>query len=377
MMKKSLRILCFSLFGLALIAMPALSQNLAQPSSDPGEEEWHSYDVTTGQITPYNPNNSRVGNVVFDNFSKKSWWSIGHDHLGYILLDWGKLYNPMTTGLSGELIDGFDFRYSANDETSTGLTMEMHFYDSCTGVGNIGILEAAFVFTGMPNSYGNPGQRQHVINVDLDGTGQQFLLGPEIGWAHVFHNGADPTGQWAIGPVIGRPPNKGLNGPTGTENLFDIYYPNGNPGGTWWFGGDPWATWPIKLYGGAAASATYYGVGQNGNDAELYADGEWVAGQPIEFMMRNPLGLNAYVLVSTTPTFPGLYYPSLDVTRLIGDFYYPLTTLPMTQDIDGDFVRRTINVPNPLPPVPIYFQGASLDPASFPPADMSNAMRYM
>ncbi len=375
-MKNAVRILCFSLLGLGLLAIPALGQNTVVSSGDPGPEEYHNYDVVTGQCTPGSSGGIRYGNELYYNWSKKSWWSIGHDHLGYTLLDWGKLYNPMTTGNSGEIIDGFKFRYSTNDETSTGLTMEMHFYDSCTGVGNIGILEAAFVMTGMPNSYGNPGQKQHVITTDLDGTGQQFIVGPEIGWAHVFHNGADPSDTWRIGPVIGRPPNKGYNGPTGTSNLFDIYYPNGAWTGSWWFGGDPWATWPLLLYGGKADSATYYGIAQNGNDAELYTDGEWIAGNAIEFMMKNPSGLDAYLLLSVGYTYPGLYYPSLDVTRLIGDFYYPINTLPMMEDLTGEFVRRTVTVPTPLPPVPIYFQGASLDVASFPPADMSNALRY-
>jgi hypothetical protein len=372
-MRITIRAFILFMAATGLLIPAAMAQTGTLDVQKAGETGETTYNAATGAWTP---GGTRMGDLIYNNGeSAHTWWPIGYANTHYILLDWGVLYNPPTSGLTDEIIDGFQFRYSTNERT-VPIEMDVNFFDSCTGAGNLGVMEAMFPFTDLPNaSNAAPGvNKKWIINVDLEGSGYEFILGPEIGWAHVYHNGNGITGDPATGPIIGKPPLTGGNGPTGTENRFDTYRPDGSYAGTYWFGGSPWATWPMRLYGGAGLSQTYYGIGGKGNLAELYVAGNWYATSNLTFMMRDPIQLNSYLLPSLKSA--NIYFPNLDITRFVGDFLFgqPLK-YPMMPDPDGRFDRISLKLPNPLPPISVYFQGVSLTVGSYPPIDMSNGIK--
>ncbi len=90
---------------------------------------------------------ARYGSAIWDNTSTYwAWWS-GAD-TGYINLDWATL-SP-SGGLTDELVDGFTFSYGSNNMDPAGESFAVYYFDSCTGWGNLGVLEAGFLFTGLP-----------------------------------------------------------------------------------------------------------------------------------------------------------------------------------------------------------------------------------
>jgi len=374
MMKNALRALILSIAVMGLLAAGAAAQGLVSDVMETGETGQAAYNVATGGWTP---GGTRMGALIYDNgASARTWWPVGYAYTHYIILDWGVLYNPPTSGMPDEIIDGFQFRYSTTDRSTAGIDLDVHFYDSRTGSGNLGVLEAVFPFTGLPNATSvAPGvNKSWMIDVDLSGTGYEFIVDPAIGWGYVYHNGNDPSGDPATGPVIGKMPLAGGNGPTGTENVFDVYNPDSSYFGSYFFGGTPWATWPLRLWGGAGISSKYYGIAAQGNHAELYESGNWYGGSTLTFMMRDPSKLDSYLL----PSLQGasMYLPGYDVTRHVGNVLFgnPIAR-PMLPDPDGRFDRISVKLPNPAPGFSVYFQGASFTVGSIPPIDMSNGIK--
>jgi|GEM_PF-925359 len=375
-MKRVIRGTMLSLLIVGAFASLAVGQVRVGEVLDAGETGWATYDIKTKQWQASTPEGGRYGNLVFDNHaSAHTYWNMGYENLHYIALDWGKM-QPSATGLSSEIIDGFEFRFSTNDHGTAGIMMDIHFYDGCTGWGNLGFVQAVFPFTGLPNAaHLPPGVNKNwVITSDLEGTGYEFLLGSEIGWAHVYHNGMGIGGDPATGPVIGKKPFAGGNGDTGTDNAFDIYYPNGNWSNTYWFGGSPWATWPLRLWGGEEYNTTYYGQGSQGNFSELYVAGGWYGSNTLTFLMRNPSHLQSYILPSLKQN--NVYVPSHDITRLVGLILGGPVMRPMSPDPVGQFDRGYVTLPATVPQIAVYFQGAAFTIGSVPPIDMSNGIKY-
>ena len=223
---------------------------------------------------------SRYSNLIWDNGGIWAWWS-GVD-TGYINLDWADLH-PSPTGLQDEVIDGFTFSYGTNNNMGWYVTFEesfaVYYFDKCTGWGNKGVLEAAFLFTGLPGGVWTGGPPGYgwvwTITIDLEDSGYEFVLGPEFGQG---------LSRWSI-PTMGHTGLAIAGGGYGSENAFDIYYPNGVYNGTWWFGSALWASWGQSLYGPQApgTNLTYYGRGAQGNDTGLYAIGDWSS--QVHFML--------------------------------------------------------------------------------------------
>jgi hypothetical protein len=321
---------------------------------------------------------ARHGNSIWNNMAifRDRWWA--GPVTDYINLDWGILQDQ-GNGLPDEIIDGFTFTYATNNREMTGESLSIHFYDSCTGNGNMGILEAGFTFTGLPNAatYGTlpPGYGwAFSVSVDLEGSGYEFLLGEEIGIGYIRRTTPQMGGT---GFCVGCPGNKGGNGYTGTEDRWDEYYPNGVYLNTWYFGcgypTDPWMTFSTELFGGQdpATTMAYEGIGAQGNDASLYVVGDWAPGSRVQFLMRkNDLQLPGWLIAST-----GLsqkYYPGLDVTLLPG---FPLLAqMPMRPDAVGDFDRYGLDVGPVLSGLRLYFQGALTAVQPLGPIDLSNGV---
>jgi len=296
---------------------------------------------------------------------------------GYLCLDWGKLPAPVS-GLEDHVIDGFTFFYGTNNcnlEPNLLADITITFFDDCTGWGNKGIQESAFTFTGLPTVYSSP-QLGWIFSVttDLEGSGYEFLSNGDFGIGFTRLSTPQITGY---GPAVGLPPNVLYNGPTGTEDAFDDYRPNGTLNGTWNFGGYPfWATWPAALFGTeGAANMTFYGVGASGNDAALYATGAFAAGDTVHFMLRkNRLPLGGYLLASRNAGnhyFSGPY----DITKLVGSLA-PGFPLVMNDSPLGDYCVLDVPVPVHYGGAAVYFQGLlDTPPLIQPPVNGSNGLK--
>ena len=308
------------------------------------------------------------GGSLWNNMAITLWW--GSCDTGYINLDWGKLPVP-SSGLPDHLIDGFTFAYGTNNCEVDKEEWAVYFFDSCTGWGNTGIMESGFVFTGLPGQPWWPYSWIWSIQVDLAGTGYEFLLGHDFGLG--LSRLRTPL-MGLTGPTVGDMPNTSGNGPTGTENVFDIYYPDFIYNGSWWFGTGFWATWPAELFGTEGeADMTFYGVGAPGNDTGLHAAGSFSGGGSLLFLLReNETGLDGCLAASFQQT--NHYLQNLDVTRLVGGFVAGFPR-PMQAAV-GDFHFLRGTVPPRYSGCTIYFQGvlgASL-PVQ-PPLDASNGLR--
>jgi len=340
-----------------------------------GPRPYH-IDMAAGK-TPAPGDDERLGDMLWNNMAVAAGLPLVGN--GYIYLDWGKL-QPTASGLPDEVIDGFTFMYSTNSVDPEGESLVVHYYDSCTGWSNLGIHEAAFAFSGLPNCLGLPSMPPGwvwvmSINVDLEDSGYEFILNGKIGQGHVF---PEQPASGRTGLALGQAPNRCGNGPTGTQHAFDVYYPNLTYNGTWWAcsGMDHWCTWPGALYGpgGAAQGMTYYGVSAAGNDASLYATGAWIAGSGVRFLLRrNQSPLAAWLCVSHDGI--NRYLPSYDITRLIAG-PAGCAPFPMAGSLSGDFASLAAAVPPAAASMTIYFQAALGDaPLLQPPLDASNGVR--
>jgi hypothetical protein len=319
---------------------------------------------------------ARYGGSLYNNNAVTAWWGGGLT-TGYVNLDWGVL--PDSDGLPEEIVDGFNFKYGTNNMDPAGDDYATLFFDGSTGWGNIGIQEAGFLFTGLPNGYGLPPLPPGYgwiwsVTVDLEGSGYEFLEGKDGRHGFCLNRMASPT-MGGSGPAIGSPANVGGNGPTGTEDAFDIYFPDGTYNGTWYFGGYPfWATWPGELFGpqGPAAAMTYYGIGSTGNILSFYSTGNWAAGQNVHFMLRRYTETNpAWVLASAQGI--SQYIPTLDITKLVGAFVGGTPKL-MGAIYAGDFDVLDVTIPNAAGGMRIYTQGAITQLSPIPPVEASNGI---
>jgi len=281
--------------------------------------------------------------------------------------------------MPAQVIDGFSFKYGTNNMDPAGESIAMYYYDRCTGWGNLGVQESAFFFSGLPNGYPLPPLPPGygwiwAIYVDIADSGYEFPLDGEFGRGFIKLN--TPT-MGGTGPPTGSAPNWYGNGPTGTEDCFDIYKPNGTYNGTWFSSGwDFWATWPGEIFGSeGAANMTYYGVDARGNDAGLYAAGDFTGDGTVRFMLqKNGLPLNGYLtasLSSMNQYIGGAY----DIARLVGN---PIPTSSLMMDIPpvGDFYALDVVVPEQYAGITVYFQGILGDlPLIQSPIDASNGIK--
>jgi len=171
------------------------------------------------------------------------------------------------------------------------------------------------------------------------------------------------------------------NGPTGTDDSFDIFTHLGTHKGTYWFGGypaNPYASFRFELFGASdpASGTAYGGIGLQGNDAALYTLGEWADGETVRFLLRkNRMAQDGWIAANWIPYWQPWHLPNLDIT-LVPRVPFPVV-LPMTPDPVGDFDRFAYTVGAAGAHSRIYIQGALTDYFSggpLAPVDLSNAV---
>ena len=359
------------IFVAALLVLMAAGSASAQSQAAGGLEEvlgMRSARWVDGKVVPGGAPDA--GNSIWDNTGITGWWS--GCATWYINIDWGKIPAP-ASGLDDHVLDGFTFSYGTNNRDFFGESFITYFFDSCTGWGNMGCHEASFIFKWLPNGLGLPTVPPGfgwiwTINVDLQGTGYDFLLGQELGFGMRREN-FPTTGYTGIALGHRHPLN-------GTENAYDVFYPTFVYNGTWWFGSTVWATWPTELFGrDGQSNMTFYGVGARGNDTGLHAVGTFAAGSNVEFLERdNGFGRNAYLAASYS--MMNMYIGGThDVTRLVGSC---MSGFPMTMNRSpyGDYHRLNGVVSPYVAGATIYFQALlSGGQLMVPPIDASNGIR--
>ncbi len=321
---------------------------------------------------------SRYGNSIWNNFAATGWFS--SMTANYIWLDWGKLIDQ-GNGLPDEVIDGFRFAYGIYNSSTAGISFNMYYYDSCTGWGDYSaVLEAGFSFSGLPDACNLPlGYWMWEITVDLEGSGFEFLLGYEIGIGQQLST--PPSSPVVAGPCLAYPPCRHGNGPTWTEDAFDIYDPDGTYEGTFYWGeypASPYKSFRNELFGGQdpAVNLSYGGIGLQGNDASLYCTGSWTAGDSVRFMLRkNALHQAGSIVASTDLYWPPLYLSTYGVT--LGPKMPFVAVLPMMPSPVGDFDVFGLSVTPDMTSFSIYMQGAITDVFNggpMDPIDLSNGI---
>ena len=358
------KVALIALFAVALTGVAFAQLNTNQPAAvKSGQWDWSQGKVVQAGQPDY-------GSVIWDNYSIWAWWSGVTD--GYINLDWGKM--PTTASLMPDhVVDGFLFAYGTNNMDPAGEDFAVFYFDSTTGFGNIGVQETGLLFTGLPNGAYLPTLLPGwgwiwTIQVDLEGSGYEFLVNQDMGFG--MARMTTPTmGSTGLSLASWVPT-------AGTQNVFDIYYPNGTYNGSWWFGTLPaWASWTGQLDGSeGGADMTFYGQGSQGNDVGLYAEGDFATTGALHFMLRANLQTMAGVLLASTQTM-STYIPSLDITRLVGNFAGG-SPFNMGQLFTGDFWVYDLAVPPQYMGVTAFFQGVLDDaPLQQPPVDASQGLR--
>jgi len=319
-----------------------------------------------------------MGHSIWNNSAISSWWA--YPEQGYLNLDWGELPDS-NTGLPVHVVDGFSFSYGTNNMDQAGEDIIVYFFDNCVGWGDIGYMEGSFLFPGLPNGCYLPTLPPGMgwswtITSDLEGTGYEFLLGGssdpllyrKIGLGLSFLS--LPT-MGSTGPALGLRPNQGGNGDTGTENVFDIYYPGGQYNGTYWFGSTAWASWPAEIFAveGSRGSLTTYAFPQlPGNDNILTASTgtRWPSnGGLVTFYSTRmpPFDTEPCKLYASLQS-SNSYYAPYDLTRVIGNFIggTPIAMNPPWGN--ATWCNLTVSIPAMPPGFTAYFQAVLGDPST-------------
>jgi len=239
--------------AICAVAAPALASPELLPVMG---KNYAVYNVVTKDVTP-TPGPVRYGDPVWSSTNDSGWY-FGSYNYGWTVLDWGDVGTPGV----GVYIDGWQFAYATSVYGGAGtLDCVMLFLANENGFNSADKqFLAGFIVEDLPGRGAD--YNAWIVTVDLEGTGYEFTIdGPDLdsdnlvdfGYTYWFLN--IPTS--ATGPLISGDTNT-VNNPPGCEDAFDAYLdPNLPPasyGGTWWFGGDPFAQFYLELYEGNAAN---------------------------------------------------------------------------------------------------------------------------
>ncbi|MBC8327874.1 MAG: hypothetical protein ISR76_02245 [Planctomycetes bacterium] len=189
------------------------------------------------------------------------------DHLW---IDEGKVADSNSAAI--DQVNGFDFAYCSTDLDPSGNSSAIRivFYDDYVPCTAPPAATCDYILTGLPlSSTGNT--QCWGVGVDLEGgfecstdladmfdTTEAGVADRYFGWAF----GANPglTGMNNTGPILDLPCATPvvLNGcGSGNENFFYWEDPAAAWTGCYWFGGVPWASFSMKMVGGAMNSFAY------------------------------------------------------------------------------------------------------------------------
>jgi hypothetical protein len=219
----------------ALLAAPALAEGEVLSAGKIGHATYNyaSQSVATGGSTRFGPATAWDSTTTTGSFSNRvsTQW----------VVDWGDVANNTS-------VNGFQIGYATNSTTPISITV--NFYSNGNGFGDASTLVDSFLLTGLPVS-SSGGIEGWIVDVDLMG-GNEFTLtgsdldtfaGMDFEYEYNMTNRGNAT---SMGPLIS-------TGGFGEEDAFDRYDGNsqaggGTLGGTFFFGGNPFAQFHMRLY---------------------------------------------------------------------------------------------------------------------------------
>lgn len=223
---------------LSLIAVSTAASAIEEVAVSPmGSVSFASYDFATGTVTSgareFGPD------IAWD--ATDAVGSFRNTDIGTETVDWGDV-------AIGTVVNGFQIGYATDSTSPVDLTIR--FYEPGNGFGDVSAVIATFPLTGLPASVSG-GAEGFVVDVDLEGGGEFTITGPDVepdGLADFEYGYESITSAGtALGPLIVNP----LPFAPGAEDAFDLYTPNQDGGtydGTFFFGGDPFAQFHMRLY---------------------------------------------------------------------------------------------------------------------------------
>lgn len=158
-------------------------------------------------------------------------------------VDWGDV-------TPGTVVNGFQIGYAT--DSATPVDLDVTFYAPGNGGLDASATIASFTIAGLPGSAGG-GVEAFAFDIDLEG-GSEFVIAGgdldadglddfEYGYNFTAYSGGSSTGPLLVGPGPDAP---------GAEDIWDNYaggtQNGGGVGSTFFFGGDPFAQFHMRLY---------------------------------------------------------------------------------------------------------------------------------
>ncbi|MHC4844961.1 MAG: hypothetical protein ACYTCU_02245 [Planctomycetota bacterium] len=173
--------------------------------------------------------------VLFDNTAMSGSLTTGAGAIfDHHFLDWG----TAAFGGAGASISEIRIGYATDALAPESVDLRIRLYQGSTGFGVQGTVIGDYTLTGLPNSTSGS-YEGFTVDVTLP-TPVDMNDGP-IGWSY----NSDATIDTSTGPLLVGPPVE-----TGVEDAYDRYLERDESYiGTFWFGGDPFASFYMRLTG--------------------------------------------------------------------------------------------------------------------------------
>jgi hypothetical protein len=236
------------LLGTSLVAQQTLPVHEAVQPKFAGV-----YKAATGEFLPASQERS-ISVVIFNNMTLTNYYSVPGANQEWI--DDGILNDRNQSPGHGpwfsDQVNAFDFIYCSSDVAPTG-TITITYYDEnveCAGPVNLVPL-CAYAITGLPMGTATGALQCWIVSVDLKG-GFECPNNAAQTFRTTEAHPANPLFGWGIIPALNNTGPWIRKGGKGTVNDFTWFDRSVSPPifvGCFWFGGVPFASFAMKMYG--------------------------------------------------------------------------------------------------------------------------------
>lgn len=293
-------------------------------------------------------------------------------------IDEGHVQDSNASGV--DQVNGFDFAYCSYDLDPTGNSgaILINFYDDYVPCTSPAAATCAYTITGLPlGSNGN--LACWGVGMDLEGgaecstdTSAMFRTHDAAGAARYFGwaFGSNPgmSGMNDTGSILDLPcanPVSGAGCGSGNENFFWWEDPTAAWSGCYWFGGVPYGSLSMKMYGPSAGTAAY----GHANNTLAFSTSDYAPGSNVTFNVSGHSTSNTVSMVVSA----GTWSYTLPAAELVVSYPW-LVDFAM----DAATGSLTLTVPGSAPPA-VYAQvietAGILKPANL--VAMSNGVMLM
>ncbi len=260
---------------------------------------------------------ARVGTrTLYNNTTPGNYYStVGNSfatNADHLWIDEGEIADSNASSI--DQVNGFDFAYCSSDLDLTGnsSSIRITFYDDYVPCTAPPAATCDYIISGLPlSSTGNT--QCWGVAIDLEGgfecstdvanmfrtSGNAGKGDTHFGWAFGANPGLALMNN--TGPILDLPcatPVQLAGCGTGNENFFYWEDPSAVWSGCYWFGGVPWASFSMKMLGGATNS---YAYGHANNTLGLSST-DFAGGSNVTFTATGHSAANALYLVASPAT---------------------------------------------------------------------------